>query len=226
VNQTPDRAELDPTKIRDLSPLALDHDGHIRVLPAAFWAATTVSERGLFGHRHGIYGFPTIELVEHLTEVIAGRPAIEIGAGNGVLAQALDIPATDNRMQIKDRYRRIYEETGQPIVNYGNNIIELDAQAAVRRYKPAVVIGCWVTHKYNLHRHDLGGNEIGIDEADVINNVDEYVVIGNDHVHRQKPTWNLPHTRTHPAFVYSRATNGTRDFIATWSRSDGTRKDI
>lgn len=207
---------LDPSRIRDLAPLVLNEQGQMRVLPAAFWAGTTLSERSLFGHRQGIYSFPTTELVEYFKDLIDGRVAIEIGAGHGILAQALGIPATDNRMQDMPKYRIIYEQSGQPTVKYGPNVIELDAESAVRHYRPDVVIGCWVTHKFDPARPLAAGNEVGIDEADVIASVQQYVVVGNDQVHRGKPIWELPHTRTRPPFVYSRAANGTQDFLAIW----------
>lgn len=81
-------AALDPSQIRDISPLVLGDDGRMRVLPAEFWIGTTQAERILFGHLNGIYSFPTVELVEHLKALIGDRSAIEIGAGHGVLAQA------------------------------------------------------------------------------------------------------------------------------------------
>lgn len=208
--------ELEPEQIRDISELVLDQRGHIRILPAAFWDTTTPAERALFGHHHAIYNFPTTELVAYLHELIDGRSTIEIGAGNGVLAKALDIPATDNRMQAKAKYRRIYESQGQPTVTYGRNVIELDASRAVDRYEPDVVIACWVTHKWDPRRHWAGGNEIGVDEGDIISRVQQYVVIGNDHVHQNKPIWELPHVHNHLPFIYSRAANGRSDFLATW----------
>lgn len=211
--------ELDPERIRDISPLVLNKGGWLQVLPAEFWAGTTPEERALFGHRHGIYSFPTTELVQHLRELIGDRSAIEVGAGHGALAQALGIPATDNKQQSMGRYREVYERSGQPRVRYGRNIIELDAAAAIERYRPAVVIGCWVTHRYDPRRHQLGGNEIGIDEADLLAKVGQYVVIGNERVHQNKPIWDQPHEITYPPFVYSRAANGTRDFIAAWRGS-------
>jgi hypothetical protein len=213
---------LDPSKIRDIAPHVLDERGQMQVLPVAFWASTTPAERSLFGHRQGIYHFPTTELVEYLRELIGERSAIEIGAGHGVLANALNIPATDNRMQAKAKYRRIYELQGQPTVKYGRNVIELDAAAAIRRYRPDVVIGCWVTHKYEPRRNWAGGNEIGVDEENVIANVEQYVVIGNDDVHKTKSIWELPHTRlTGSQFIYSRAANGTPDFLAIWPGGKG-----
>ncbi|MET1008109.1 MAG: hypothetical protein ABWX96_21340 [Propionibacteriaceae bacterium] len=203
-------------RVRDLAPLALDDKGRLRVLPAEFWAQTTPIERYVFGQAHGIYGFPTTELVQHLKELIGDRKAIEIGAGNGVLADALGITGTDNHMQKRAKYRDSVLAQGSQPVRYGRNVVERDAHEAVRRYKPDVVIACWVTHRYDPRRHWAGGNEIGIDEADVINHCGEYIHIGNEKVHENKLIWVLPHTTTYPDFVYSRAINGTRDFIATW----------
>jgi hypothetical protein len=215
---------LDPRGIRDLSPQVLDGSGRMKILPSEFWASTTPAERALFGHTHAIYAIPTTELVEHLRQFIAGRKAIEIGAGNGVLADALGITATDNRMQARSKYKRIFAQTGQPTVTYGRNIIERDAYEAVRRYEPEVVIGCWITHRYDPARHWAGGNEIGVDEMDVLAHCQEYVLIGNDKIHGTKVLWDLPHAKTYPPFVYSRAANGTKDFIAVWPNSALTQE--
>jgi hypothetical protein len=211
--------ELNPDEIRDIAPDVLDPEtGRMRVLPASYWAGTTLEERALFGHRHGIYSFPTVELVERLTELIAGRTAIEIGAGHGVLAEALGIRATDSRQQEQAMYRAelALMGTGQPPVRYGPKVIEAHASRAVRRYRPQVVIGCWVTHKYDPARHAAGGNEVGVDEVDILRNCENYIVVGNEKVHAGKTIWARRHRIEYPDFVYSRAVNGTREFIAIW----------
>lgn len=213
----PDSREIVTTGIRDLAPDALDERNRLRLLPAAFWAETTVDERALFGHRHGLYSFPTIELVEYLDAFIGGRTAIEIGAGHGVLADALAIPGTDNFQQLMPRYRAVYEAGRQPIVPYGPNVINMHASRAVRRYAPQVVIGVWVTHKYDPARHEAGGNEIGVDEPDVLRHCEEYVFIGNETTHKLKPLWDRPPLAIeYPPFVFSRAHTGGRDLIAVW----------
>lgn len=206
--------ELDPD--RDLSSEAIDENGRPRILPAAFWAGTTRQERALLGLRFGIYSFPTVELVEFLRRAIGTSRAIEIGAGNGVLAAELGIPATDNRMQEMEKYRTVYALNGQATVPYGDNIVHCDAKEAIRRFRPDVVIGCWVTHRYEPDRHWAGGNEIGIDEERVLRHCRRYIVVGNRHVHAGKKIWGRAHSIVHPSFVYSRAINGSRDFIATW----------
>lgn len=208
---------LYPDEIRDISPLVLDENGRMRVLPAAFWAGTTTAERALFGHKNGLYGFPTTELVEWLRRRIGGRPALEIGAGHGVLAEALGIRATDSFQQLRPEYRALYEAAKQPIVPYGPNVEAQEALMAVRKYKPDVVIGSWITHKYTSARHRAGGNEAGVDEAALLRRVQEYIVIGNARVHKNKAIWHLPHVRHHFDFVYSRASNGTPDFVAVWN---------
>jgi hypothetical protein len=200
----------------DISPDVLDEHGRIRVLPAAFWATTTAAERALFGKRHGIYSFPTLELVDRLRELIDGRSAIEIGAGNGVLAETLGIPATDNRMQENPLYRRIFERLDQAPVQYGPNVVECHASRAVRQYKPSVVIGCWVMHKYDPARHKAGGNEMGVDERDILRNCETYILVGNERVHTGKEIWSRPHRIEHPSWLYSRAGQSGREFIAVW----------
>lgn len=214
----PAGVQIDPGSTRDLAPQALGPDGRLRVLPAAFWAGTTVAERALFGTRHGLYSFPTTELAAHLGALIAGRPAIEIGAGHGVLAAALGITGTDSYQQAKEPYKTYYRLHGQPAVPYGPDVVEAHASRAVRRYRPQVVIGCWVTHKYDRARHAAGGNEAGVDEEDILRNCQMYIVVGNEQVHAGKKIWARPHQISYPPFVYSRAVNGTRDFIAVWAR--------
>lgn len=210
---------IHPDQVRDLAPDVLDEQGRLRLLPAEYWAATTWQERALFGHRHGIYGLPTIELVEHLRAIIGDRRAIEIGAGHGGLADALGIPATDSRQQEDPRYRRmvIHEGHGQQPVRYGDNVETYEASAAVAHYRPDVVIACWVTHRYERARPWAGGNEAGPDEGHIIDNCAEYVLIGHQRVHRHKRIWDRPHTIECPPYVFSRAGAGAgRDFIATW----------
>jgi hypothetical protein len=216
----PDAKVIDARNVRDLRPDALDAEGRIRVMPAAFWASTTHQERALFGSRTGIYSFPTTELVERLHDVIAGRAAIEIGAGHGVLAEALGIPGTDSFQQRLPRYRELYERSGLAIAPYGSMVAEMHASRAVRYYKPRVVIGCWVTHKYDPKQHERGGNEVGIDEPDILRHCEAYVLVGHERVHQHKPIWSRKHTIEYPSYVYSRAMEGGRDFIAIF---DGAR---
>jgi len=217
--------EVDPTTVRDIAPEVLGDDGRLKILPAAYWADTTPAERMLFGFRHGIYSFPTVELVERLREIIGGRVAIEIGAGHGVLADALGIPGTDNREQEKPGVRMLLAMQGSPPVRYGPNIVEAHASRAVRLFKAEVVIGCWVTQLWDPRASwNPGDSKLdGVDEEDIIRQCQFYVLVGNEKVHEAKRIWSRPHHIEYPPFVYSRAMNGAREFIAVWKGS-GMRK--
>lgn len=206
-----------PPWTRDISPDVLDENGRMRVLPAEFWARTTLPERVRFGLQHGVYSFPTTELVARLKEIIGGRSAIEIGAGNGVLAEALDIPATDSMQQERPRYRKRYALTQQPPIQYGPNVIELDAKRAVRRFKPQVVIACWVTQKRDPREPWREGNPAGVVEEEIIAACESYVFVGNERTHKDKRIWDLPHEIEFPDWQYSRTMfRNCRNFIAIW----------
>jgi hypothetical protein len=208
---------LDQTSIRDLRPECCDQDGRLRVMPAEFYQRTDRDERGLLGFQIGAYVLPTNELVDYLREKIGDRSAIEIGSGNGVLAQALGIRATDNRQMERPDVRATYVATGQPVTPYGDNVEALDALSAVRRYRPQVVVAAWVTHLYDPLRHLLGGNMFGVDERALLEEVEEYVFIGNMKVHNTKPLFYQHNAAVYLApFVYSRSMNGSPDFIASW----------
>ena len=204
-----------PHGTRDITPEVMVA-GRLQILDAAYWARTTPNERARFGMQHGIYNFPTAELVEHLRELIGDQAAIEVGAGNGVLAEALGIQATDSMQQENPQYRNYARALGQAPVRYGPNVIECDAVRAVRRFKPDVVLACWLTHKYRQSRPLAGGNAKGAVEEDIIAGCRRYIFVGNEAVHKHKSIWSLPHTIEYPDFVYSRAVNGSRDFIAIW----------
>lgn len=209
---------------RDLRPDVLGPDGIPFVMPAAYYASRTVVERAMLGVNAGLYGLPTLELVDWLHTRIAGRLAIEIGAGSGALASALAIPATDSKMQDDPKIAALYRSMNQPTVPYGPNVERLAAADAVARYKPKVVIACWVTHKYRPIRHAAGGNQFGVNEEAIIARCDEYIFIGNEDVHKDKSIWTLPHEIFYPDWLYSRASNGTRDFIAVWPGSRSLTK--
>lgn len=205
-----------PADTRDISAEILDEEGRLRILPAEFHEHTTLAERGYACLKNGLYGLPTLELCQWLAERIAGRSAIEIGAGHGRLAEHLGIMATDNYMQHESSpLYETYLRMGQPPVHYGANVENLEALAAVKKYKPQVVIGSWITHRYNPREHWRGGNQYGPDLRAILELIEEYVLIGNRVTHRDNPLWDIPHEIFYPPGLYSRAMR-ERDFIAVW----------
>ncbi|GHD04994.1 hypothetical protein GCM10007320_66480 [Pseudorhodoferax aquiterrae] len=188
------------------------------MVPASVLQRTTAQERLVFGIRHGLYSFPTEELVAFLANRIRGRSAIEIGAGHGCLAKALGIPATDNRQQEDPRMKAYYTARGQATVPYGDHVEALDAAQAVRKHRPQVVIACWVTHKFDPRHPQAEGSELGVEEEDIVASCEEYIFVGNERVHERKPIWSLPHEKWTPPWLYSRALNGSPDFIGSWGK--------
>ncbi len=212
---------VDRAQAAEIDAQALDKDGRVKVMPSLFWAATTVAERAAFGHRDGAYLLPTTELVGWLTDHLGGRDALEIGAGNGVLAAAAGIRATDSHQQLVPKWRAYYELIGSPIVPYGPHVERLDAAGAVSRYRPAVVVGSWITWRFNHRRPHLGGDAEGVDEAALLARVEEYIHIGNDHVHQAKPALDGDVECLRPPWLFSRAMNGSAEHIMIWSRRKG-----
>ena len=105
---------------------------------------------------------------------------------------------------------------GQPITHYPNDIIELDAVNAVDKYKPEIVIGCWVTHLYNEAEHWRGGNMFGINEEYILSKVKKYIVIGHEDVHSKKPILDRNYKTFKFPWLYSRSLNTTGNLIYVW----------
>ena len=218
-NLTEGARQINPAHVRDIRPEVLDENGRMKILPAAFWRKTSQNERVVFGANTGIYSFPTVELVERLREIIGDRKAIEIGSGNGVRAQALGIPATDSFQQEGSIYEEEYRAQGLVPVPYGPNVEKLTAYDAVRKYDPDVVVACWVTHKFDPKQPWRKGNEVGVDEADVLAHCEEYVFVGNlspTVMHSQKPIFAQIHETERPDWLYSRAQEHKREVLIRW----------
>lgn len=212
----PDAIEIDTKDIRDLRPLVLDADGRMRVLPQSFWDSTTTPERLVLGHHAAAYLFPTIELVEYLQHLIGDRTAIEIGSGNGVLAEAVGIRATDTREQETAQMQLYFRAIAQVPITYGHNVAKVEANRAVKVYRPQVVIASWVTQDFNPRTES--GKPGGVREGAIIDHCEEYVLIGHENVHAGKDIWSRPHEIEYPPFVVSRGRDGGRNFIARFRR--------
>lgn len=207
---------FDTRGLRDLAPDCLAEDGRLRIMPASYYAAVKREERAWFANRYAFYCLPTVELADWLREFIAERPAIEIGSGNGVLAQFLGIPATDSRIQDDPGIRAYYKVMRQAPVNYGPNVERIEALDAVKKYKPEVVLGCWMTHRFDPRDPEREGNAVGPDFTAILKLCKQLVLIGNELVHAKNPLLNRPHTMLYPPWLYARSFNYGREFIAIW----------
>lgn len=170
--------------IRYLEEDIFDEDGLLKPMPYKYYGCIPDEHLAQCGHKHGIYLFPTCELVQIVATQIGSRKAIEIGAGNGCLGRALGIPMTDSHIQATPGIRDILEAAGQPPVKYPHDVVKMDAAKALDVYKPECVVAAWVTQKHQKGEKD--GFIYGVDEWDLINKVDKYIFVGNLGVHHRK----------------------------------------
>ena len=179
----------------------------LRAVPAAVFEPFPYEARQLYAHWRGVYLFPTSELIEWLAAHII-QPAIEIGAGHGAVARALGIPATDSMMQRRPDVASIWAQAGQPPVRYGHDVIEMEAARAIAHYRPATVIGCWVTQRFDPERGDRRGVAQacahGVDERAVLEQVQRYIFVGNRRPHGRKRILGRRHAEHRFPWIVSR----------------------
>lgn len=195
------------------------HKGLLKVVPAATLAKIPQVHLSLYGHINGFYCFPTIELAEWLKSNFDLENTIEIGAGHGALARHLNIPATDSKFMDNPEVRLLYQLMRQPITQYPKDIICLDAVAAIKKYKPKTVIGCWVTHKYMEDEPEREGNVHGIDEPWILKHVEKYIIIGNEKTHAKKKILELPHKSYKFPWLFSRSAEPFKNVIYVWENN-------
>ena len=108
----------------------------------------------------------------------------------------------------------------QMTVNYGKNVEKYEAIDAIRRFKPKIVIGSWVTHKYNYKFHYNGGFQYGIREDVILDKVDKYIFIGNEYTHEKKLILkDNPPTRTYKfPWLVSRSGKKDKNVIWIWEK--------
>ncbi len=161
-------------------------DGNITPVPYEEISKFSQNAISIFCVKYGIYQVPTTELIKFLESEIADKEStIEIGAGNGCIGRALGIRMTDNKMQLWPEIQELYSNLQQPVVKYGNDVEEIDANTAVIKYRPHTVIGSWITEKWQEGMQY--GNQWGPQEYKMFSDgVEKYIMIGNHKTHGKK----------------------------------------
>ena len=164
----------------------------MRILPASVWESFSWSEVRLLLHETGTYVVPTEELIEFLDGLIGEESAIEICAGNGFIGRELGIPVTDSYQQQDDPATSLlYSLAGQPTIKDPKDVVKLEANKAVDKFRPHTVIACYATHKW---RYDtMSGNDKGVDFQKLLRKVKRLVLVGNTEVHKDNPLMEIPH---------------------------------
>lgn len=214
------------SNISDIQELLLDDDELLCPVQASQLRKIEHQRLRCFCDFHGFYSIPSLELIEGLKDLI-GNPgdALEIGAGNGVYGRHLGIRSTDSYMQHpknRAKFRNtlsLFEQSEVPPVDYGSNVIEMNGVDAVRKFKPKVVFGAWVTHRYNPIEQWRGGNMFGVNFPWILDRrgVERLILVGNDVVHANNPIMELPHKKLDfDGAIFSRAQDNTKNFVYVW----------
>lgn len=168
-------------------------NGKMQVLSGFELKQIPEMELRLFCHKHGVYGIPSIELLNIIREHLVPGKSIEVGGGNGVFGRELGIPSTDSMIQNTPEMRAYYSLVQQPVVEYGEDVINLEASEAIDKYQPEVVFGSWVTQYVSPLAASAppgGGSTYGLRESEFLPKIKKYIIYGNDAVHGQKEIFN------------------------------------
>jgi hypothetical protein len=175
---------LPNTDITELEKILVTN-GKINNLPFDTLNAFTQEQLSVFCHKYAIYQLPTQELIQFISKQIDGQPALEIGSGNGCIGRSLGIRMADNKMQNLPEIKFHYDMLRQPTITYGEDVEELDGIEAIKKYRPKVVVACWVTQKWKEGMED--GNMLGVEEELIFENgVEKYIHVGNEKTHASK----------------------------------------
>lgn len=200
-----------------------------KILPANEILKLGDMNRQLLMTMLGLYVWPTVELYEFFNKNIQNQTTVlELGAGNGVLGKKLGWNSTDNFSQ-SDKFnpRNEKEKINHEIalmqlrthniapVNYGDNVINIDAYDAVRKYNANTAVGLYIT--------DVTQNEFTINLLDVFmnDNTETFYLVGNMETHYKKsPIFELKHEVIEIEGLVVRHQNNGLGRIFKWVKSD------
>ena len=211
----------------------IEMSGAVRCVDAESLQALPPRVLQMWAVQNGIYAFPTTQLVTFLGLLIGGEVVngarlggnrtIEIGAGNGGLAKALGIPATDSMIQADPTMRSVYGAFRQAPVGYGSHVMPLEALAAVEMFQPHTVVASYVTQKWLPG--DTEGFTYGVDEVALLRRVRSYILIGSDSVHSHKRIMALPHRTIRAPWLVTRTEHPRDNAIWIWEGSGADATD-
>ncbi len=214
--------EIESSNVQYLDDILLDKMGLLRVLSAKTLRDIKYPDLQIWANLHGVYVFPTIELIDWLRAKIAGRKAIEIGAGHGAIGRSLDIPRTDSYIQTTPEVKLYYQMIGQKVVEPPPDVLKFEATAAVLNFKPQVVIGGFITQLYQPGDEvepKIGSSVFGVDEQFIYTQVEEYVMIGNLGTHKDKRLLAMPHEKLYYDWIITRSLQTENNRIFVWNRT-------
>lgn len=215
-----ERMYPDPLVQLYMTQQLLDEDGRLKLLPASEFRKVPHEQLRGWCQYQGRYGIPTLELVQWLKEQIGEQTAIEIGSGHGDLGYHLGIRQTDSFSQQRRKdVVATYQKHGIPQTAPRSDVFEIDAENAVQRFKPDVVVASWVTRRFVRGVDCVGDAQAyahGPVEEKVLRGCKKYIHIGNEFSHDQKTLLQLPHETYRFDWLVSRGADQSRNCIYVW----------
>lgn len=200
----------------DTAPLdVLLMDGLGLLRPIEAWKIQSIPKEELLSwmHKRAVYQIPTVELIDWLHEQTKSTPTIEICAGNGAIARALGITATDSYVQVNEA-KSLLLSMGQCPTEPPADVLRYEANKAIEAFRPDTVIGSFVTQKWCDATQQ--GSIWGVDEEKLLSKVGRYIMIGNEAVHGHKRILKYPHKKLHFPWLVSRGFDQSKNCIYVW----------
>lgn len=178
-----------------------------------------------FCQRNAIYLYPTQEIILWLYVLLYDYSLVnclEVGSGDNGLFRFLGIRGTDNYMQtrpeIKIQYSALGQKTTCSMSPAVSGVEKIEALAAIEKYKPKVVIGSWVTPKWD--ESVKMGNYWGVDYEALLSKVEKYILIGTTNTHGPhfKETFPPDQTLIIPGLI-SRTAHPETNRVYIWDNS-------
>lgn len=229
VGQTHTVLNAHPEDIQYLLPLwveVIDNVYRVKCLPASEFLSVPREHLLLFMALTARYVLPTQELIAFLGDQIAGRSALEIGSGNADIYYHLRIRGTDSYIQQSLEVKMYYEHLAkQTPTNPPYDVECLTGEEAVSKYRPQVVIGCYITRKYIEGKDGVGSQAsvYGVKEENILASpsVQTYVHVGNDNTHGTKHICKRPHEVIRLPGLVTRAAEPDKNAIYIWRNARG-----
>lgn len=202
-----------------MDKLLFDSSGMLQPVKAADLTALKPVHLMIWGNKNGVYTYPTVELVDWIKEKIAGRSAIEICSGTGVMGRAIGITSTDSYIQTTPEMIAYYLAANQKPIFPAPDVKKYEANEAVDVLKPEVVVGCYVTQKYLPGDEGppmIGSSLYGVDELAMLPKIKTYINVGNYSTHKDKRIRQFPHTVYKFPWLITRSGKPEQNEIVVW----------
>jgi len=174
----------------EIAQVLLQDSPHGRIPRTPRAATLAVLDPGqlrAFAHVHGLYGLPTLELIEWLAPLLAGKKLLEIGAGLGGFGRPFGATLTDSMVQLQGTVALVYALMQQPTIIYPRDVHRVDAARAAKQLRPDVILASWVTQRFDASAGDVEGASLafahGVDWPRVFRWCPKVVFLGSERNH-------------------------------------------